>query len=391
MSKYVLFRLVNVLLILSVIGTSAQVKNDSLSKNTLFFAIENHNFIKNNEYFNNIADGYTLLGSSLHPKLLFYPIPKAKLEFGVFGLTYAGLDTFHKIIPTFSFTYTMKDSELIMGTLQSKKSHHLIAPLITFESQLDERQNENGLQYLVKKKKYTIDTWINWEHFIFKGATKNEEFVMGVSASGKILDTNNWLIQADFQNLFYHRGGQINTNQTQDRVVFTMRNTALGLQLKNSVNGEQSLMLESYFLQNKSGNIPQEYIYTSGYAWLANFTYQYKNWKLGFGYWYGNQFVSPKGDDMFQSVSVKTDIHYENGILQEVYTGHTEPQRSLILGNLSYKKAISDAIDLGFIVNAYFQNYSSNPTPETTSNRIDNQFDYSMGLYIKYNGIFKLN
>jgi hypothetical protein len=368
----------------------AQQKKDSIADNALYLNIDNLNFIKNNEYFNNIADGYTLLGSYLHPKLSFYPSSKTKLELGLFGLTYAGLDEYKTFIPTFSFTYSMKDSELVMGTLQNNQGHKLIEPLMTFESQLDERSIENGLQFILKKKQIQLDTWINWEEFIFKGDTKNEEFVMGISTDFQIINTNKWLIKIPFQNLFYHRGGQINTNQLQNRVVFTMRNTALGILIKNKLNKEQSIEFKSYILQNKSSSNPQEYIYSSGDGWLTMLDYKYKNWMVGAGYWYGNQFVSPKGNDMFQSVSVKTDVYYENGILQEIYTGHTEPKRTLFLGNFSYHKNITENIQLGFVVKGYYQNYSASPTPEIPTSFTDNQFDYSMGLYINYHGNFRI-
>ncbi len=365
-------------------------QTDSIPPNSLYLSIDNLNFIKNNEYFNNIADGYTLLGSYLHPKISFHPSSNSKLELGVFGLTYAGLDDYHRIIPTFSFTYFMKDAQLTMGTLHQNKGHGLIAPLMAFESQLDERSIENGLQYELHKDKFTLDTWLNWEHFIFKGATKNEELVMGISTKYTLLDSDNWSINIPFQNLFYHRGGQINTNETQDRVVFTMRHTAIGCVVQNKFSGGKKLEFNTFFMQNKSGNIPQEYIFTSGYGSLSHISYTYKNWKLGIGYWYGNQFVSPKGDDMFQSASVKTDIHYENGILQPVYSGHTEPERSLFLGDFSYHKIIAKNIVLGFTVQTYFQNYASSPTPDIPDSFTDNQLDYSMGLYIHYKDVFKL-
>lgn len=379
------------LVISGMVSSKIVAQQDSISTNALFFKLENLNFIQDNEYFNNIADGYTLMGSQLHPKLAFYPHPKAKLELGIFGLTYAGLEGYHKVIPTFSFTYTMKNADLVMGNLQNNKLHNLIAPLMAPESLLDERSVENGIQYMLHKNKLKMDTWINWEHFIFKSDTQNEEFVMGISANYKILALKKWHINIPFQNLFYHRGGQINTDLIDSRKVFTMRHTALGVQLKHLLKLDQNVCFSSYYLQHQSTSIPEEFIYKSGKGFLTNLDFHYKNWSLGIGYWYGDQFVSPRGDDMFQSVSVKTDIHYENGILQEVYTHHTEPERSLFLGKLTYQKEIVPDIHLGFKINTYFQNYASNPTPLDLSNKIDQQFDYSLGLNISYHGDFKLN
>ncbi len=367
------------------------IAQDSIAKNAVYFKLDNLNFIKNNEYFNNIADGYILIGAQLHPKLAFYPHPKAKLEIGIFGLTYSGLDGYQAVIPTFSFTYSMKNAKLILGTLQNDKSHNIIAPLISSESLLDERRIENGIQYIFNKNKLIIDTWINWEHFIFKSDTQNEEFVMGISAKYIVLEVEKWHIGIPFQNLFYHRGGQINTDFVDDRKVFTMRHTALGIQLKHLLKTEQSIHFSSFYIQHQSTSTPEEFIYDSGNGFLTNLDYHYKNWSLGIGYWYGDEFVSPRGDDMFQSVSVKTDIHYENGILQEVYANHTEPERSLILGKLSYQKEVLPNIKFEFKVNTYFQNYSSNSTPSNTAITVEKTFDYSLGLNLSYHGDFKLN
>lgn len=364
---------------------------DSIAKNALYFKLDNLNFVKNNEYFNNIADGYILIGAQLHPKLAFYPHPKAKLEIGVFGLTYSGLDGYQEAIPTFSFTYTLKNADLILGTLRNEDSHKLIAPLMTSESLLDKRRIENGIQYVFSKNKFEVDTWINWEHFIFKGATQNEEFVMGLSAQYNLLDKQKWQIDLPLQNLFYHRGGQINTDEIDDRNVFTIRHTAVGIQLKHQLRSDQNIEFSSFLMQHQSTSNPEEFIFDSGNGFLSNIDYQYKNWKLGIGYWVGDQFVSPRGDDMFQSVSVKTDIHYENSILQEVYAHHTESKRSLFLGEISYQKELVPNINLRFKFNSYFQNYASNPTPLENANLVVNQFDYSLALSIFYHGYFNLN
>ena len=39
----------------------------------LYFSFSNLNFSKNNEYFNKIADGYTLFGYQVNPEIVFFP------------------------------------------------------------------------------------------------------------------------------------------------------------------------------------------------------------------------------------------------------------------------------------------------------------------------------
>lgn len=376
-----------VLFLLQVFTANAQ---ESTKEYKLNLQIDNLNFVKNNEYFNHIADGYTLLGSQLHPKLVLKPNSKLSLELGVFGLTYAGLDKYNTVIPTFSLIYKDKNSTFIMGTLQSKQAHNMIAPILDFESYLNERSLENGLQYLYNSDRLSVDTWLNWEQFIFKKDTYNEEFVMGLNVNYKVFKNEKWQFSIPLQNTFFHRGGQINTNEVAERVVFTMRTSALGLDLQYKLNETQSLKGSAFFIQNQSSGTPAEFMFDKGMGWFSNVDYTYNDWRVGVGHWYGENFVSPRGDAMFQSVSSKTDILFIDGELQEAYNGYTDPIRSLILGNLSYGKELVPNLDFKFIFNGYFQNYYSNPTPNDPDNTVKDHFDYAMGLYVRYTGDFKI-
>lgn len=368
-----------------------RAQQDSITSNSVFFKLDNLNFVKDNEYSNNIADGYTLIGSQLHPKVSFYPHPKANLEVGLFGLTYAGLEKYHKLIPTFSFVYTMKKSQFIMGSYYDDTNHGLIKPLMTEERNLDERAIENGLQYKLKTKNLTLDTWLNWEHFIFRNDTQNEEFVLGFSSLYTPLKNSDWQLDVAFQNLIYHRGGQINTDEFESRNVFSMRHSALGLLINKSTASNAQISLSSYFIQHQTGERPEEYYYQSGYGSLTWLNYEFQNWSAGVGYWYGNEFVSPRGDDMFQSVSTKVDYNFVDGEVFEVYTNYREPERSLFLGNISYKKELLPEINLILTTNMFFQNYYSKAVLIDTLREVENRLDFSFGVRLSYNGKFKLN
>jgi len=368
-----------------------RAQQDSISSNSLFFKFDNLNFVKDNEYSNNIADGYTLIGAQLHPKVSFYPHPKANLEIGLFGLTYAGLEKYHKIIPTFSFIYTMKKSKFIMGSYYDDTNHGLIKPLMTEERNLDERAIENGLQYKLKTTNLTLDTWLNWEHFIFRNDTQNEEFVLGFSSLYTPLKNSDWQLDIAFQNLIYHRGGQINTDELESRNVFSMRHTALGLLVNKSTASNAQISLSNYFIQHQTGERPEEFYYQSGYGSLTWLNYRFQNWTAGIGYWYGNEFVSPRGDDMFQSVSTKVDYNFVDGEVFEVYANYREPERSLFLGNISYKKELLPEINLILTTNMFFQDYYSKAVLFDTLREVENRLDFSFSVSLSYNGKFKLN
>ena len=76
--------------------------NDSSKLN---LSIENTNFLKNNEYFGDFAQGYTLIGYFLKPKINFSPHKKLKISAGVHLQKYSGIDKFTEIQPTFSVLF----------------------------------------------------------------------------------------------------------------------------------------------------------------------------------------------------------------------------------------------------------------------------------------------
>ena len=60
----------------------------------LFLHIENKNFFKNNEYFNRLNEGYTLLGFVAQPSLVYSPGKTTRLEAGGSFLKYSGRSNF---------------------------------------------------------------------------------------------------------------------------------------------------------------------------------------------------------------------------------------------------------------------------------------------------------
>ncbi|MBK9300434.1 MAG: hypothetical protein IPN14_07445 [Bacteroidetes bacterium] len=66
--------------------------NDSLQQKVLL-NVQSNNFFKNNEYFNLIATGYTLMGSQLATQLAYLPNPYVRIQAGVFMQKDFGNDT----------------------------------------------------------------------------------------------------------------------------------------------------------------------------------------------------------------------------------------------------------------------------------------------------------
>lgn len=375
-----------------VIALSIQynfAQNDSIFKKEIYLKIDNLNFNKNNEYFNLIADGYTILGTQLHPKISYKPHPQFQLELGVFGLYNFGNEAYSKIIPTFSLDYKLWKLDMTVGTLHNENLHQLIAPFMTDETLLDERRLENGSQLRYQSDRLHLDAWLNWETFIKKGDAKHEELVAGMTLDYLLVNQSKWQLRIPVQNLFYHHGGQVNTDLLEPRNTYTMWHKAIGLDVQYAMTSTHSLQFKTYFLHHQSTSIPQDLLFTKGTGLLSELAYQLKHLTLGIGYWKGHDFVSPSGDDMFQSVSQKTDLHYLDGILQPYYVGHTEPDRSLFLGKLSYKKELYPDLFVATEVNLFYQNEASQLAIDT-ENKVDNLWDYNYSVKVRYSGLLKI-
>src|SRR5688572_13448681 len=110
------FRLFSgVLLIFLAQISYAQLPNQAFQKSAevnpvyakeLRLGIRTLGFFKNNEYFNKIADGYTLFGYHFMPSLQYYPSEKVKVEAGALLWKDFGSFKITRFQPTFTVTYT---------------------------------------------------------------------------------------------------------------------------------------------------------------------------------------------------------------------------------------------------------------------------------------------
>ena len=84
-----------------------QVFEDSLSirpqeAHKLYLQVQNLNFVKNNEYFNDIIPGQTLFGYQLKPRLVYFAAKNVRVEAGLFVLRDFGKAQFTQLAPVFS-------------------------------------------------------------------------------------------------------------------------------------------------------------------------------------------------------------------------------------------------------------------------------------------------
>jgi len=335
---------------------------DSSLDNSISFRIENSNFLKNNEYFNDIIQGYTLIGWFVNPKFVYYPAKNAKIEAGVHFLKYSGIDNFTRVLPTLSFQYKINQSiDVILGTLYGSTNHKMVEPLFRYEYYFTDNV-ENGLQFLFNTKRYQGDVWINWQEFIFKDEDKQEIFTMGISNRFFISKKESQhQFSIPLQMLFVHQGGQINET---DKKLITHNNDAIGLSYSYNFNGGffKKVGAEQYYLIYNDISSDYQFQYLLGYGLYSNIFAQAGDFKVNASWWYGDHYISLRGHLIFQSKST-------------YYTNHYEKQRALLTGRLMYEKEAIKGLNIGAGLELYFDLY-------------DYYTDYWYMFYINFNRDF---
>ncbi|MDB5263349.1 MAG: hypothetical protein JWQ14_2632, partial [Adhaeribacter sp.] len=116
-------------------------------------------FSKNNEYFNDIADGYTLFGYHLNPKLVYFPSSFIRLEAGALLWQDFGTTNYNQVRPTFTIKIQKPHYQLLFGNLQGTVSHRYIEPLYDLEKVINDPL-ENGIQFIWHRDKLWLDSWL---------------------------------------------------------------------------------------------------------------------------------------------------------------------------------------------------------------------------------------
>ncbi|MBA4321655.1 MAG: hypothetical protein C0408_02440, partial [Odoribacter sp.] len=69
----------------------SQEKEDTLTGiGNVYLSLKNINFLKDNEYYSPIIEGYTLVGYFIQPAIVYMPSEKLRIRMGTHILNYAG-------------------------------------------------------------------------------------------------------------------------------------------------------------------------------------------------------------------------------------------------------------------------------------------------------------
>ncbi|WP_439182792.1 hypothetical protein [Carboxylicivirga taeanensis] len=335
------------------------------AENNLYFRLENNNFVKNNEYFGNYIEGYTLMGYTAQPSLIYYAGSRLRIKAGIHAIQFSGMTEFTQVLPTFSIHMQLTDRlGLIMGGLKGDVHHRLLEPLFDPENQYT-RPIENGFQFIFNADRLWVDAWVDWEQFIVLGDTKPEKFTAGISGEWLLSKKDNDIqVAIPAQMIVTHLGGQISNYSERMQ---SLANLATGLKLNYSV-GEgfiRDISLATYVAAYEDLTGHSGWDFTKGSAIYPVAEVKYKFGSLMAGYWNAHNFLAPKGSSIFQSTS-----NYQPGY----YT----KSREIVTNKLSFTKTFMKQIKFSAMIQTYFDIPAK-------------QFDYSYGINLVFTPNFLIS
>jgi len=324
-------------------------------------------FTKNNEYFNKIADGYTLFGYQVNPYLTFQPLSNVSLSVGAYLQKDFGANGYENIQPTYTFKYQKNHTAIIFGTLEGSTMHRLIEPLYDFEKVMVDRL-ENGIQLKVDRDNLYIDGWVDWQKMIYKGDANQEEITAGLSSWFEVWKNDNYRLKVPVQLVVHHQGGQIDNNPNPLK---TLLNSAMGLDLTwQPQNGSliTSVNVQPYYAYYKDFSFEKRQTFEDGSAFYLNLSVNTKyHLRVMASYWQGHEFMSIMGGQLYPSVSST----YKNPF-------YVERNRQLLILRFMHELKLADNLKLSTRFEPYYDFQSE-------------LFEFSHGFYLTYTTDFKLN
>lgn len=324
----------------------------------LSFHLNNANFVWNNEYFNDIVKGYTLIGFFFTPTIEYRFTPHIKANGGVHLLKYSGKDKFSQIAPVYSVSYQKKDFSLLFGTLKGTINHRLSEPILLQERYFTNHL-ESGIQALWNKPKFFLDIWLDWRNFIVQNDSKQEVLTAGISAQAYVFKNENWELLLPISLLLEHRGGQIDTSSVAMK---TAMNYSFGLQATRHLPFKylSKIRITSQYIGFLDNSPSVNSLFKDGYGLLTKLSlYKGKSF-FSIAYWEAEKYLSLLGHPMYQSFSAN---------------GKHKNNRKLFISKLYWNYLIYKGIDLGFTAETFYDVKSSD-------------FDFTVGLTLLINYSF---
>lgn len=280
--------------------------------NKVYLNIKNTNYFRNNEFFNDLDEGFTTFASLINATVKYYPSSRSKLETGIHLVNYYGRDKFDKVRPIIRFQYRLtKNLNFVIGSLYGTVNHDFIEPVFRQERYID-NNIESGVQMLYDSKYIHSDLYLNWEKYIFRTSLKDKEvFTVGWTNEFRLFKKERRLkVNIPVQFLTAHIGGQVDTlSQPLESLTNFVLGAHVGYKFDGLVN---EIGAKIYAVHYKDiSDIPKRK-FRKGNAFYPIIYGKSKYLNVYAGYWNANSFIVPRGEPIFGSASVIKNISLPN-------------------------------------------------------------------------------
>ena len=357
---------------------------DTADVHALRVELESISFFRDNEFSSRLADGYSLPGFWIQPKLTYMPLRQIKLELGLQALIFNGASrypnyVYHDIsvwkghqytsgahvLPWFRAQADFRHLSIVLGDIYGGQNHGLIEPLFNPETNLTQ-DPEMGVQLLWDRPHLHADIWLNWQSYIFREDTHQEAFTVGTTwrpSLSNLQENHRFNLTFPVQLVAQHRGGEQNI---EHRAVETIWNASLGACAQWNTNKRvlKTLTAEANALLSyqQTGDL---WPFKSGAA--AHAAVRFGLWRFldtGVSYFFApRHFVSLYGNHFYSTLSVKDGLDY--GRLQTASA------------HVRFYHVFAKGYTLGADAEAY-QTWQAGK----------NEFSFSFGIYLRVNPSF---
>lgn len=336
---------------------------DTTQCKELHFRIVNQNFFKNDEYFGDFIEGYTLPGYKLQPSIFYNIASNVSIEVGAQMLQYGGTNKFDHIFPIVTAQWQINPTfSLTMGMIDGGIHHELPEAILDPETQLDGRP-ETGIQIKAHTSNFYGELFMNWQQFIKMGDTIPERFMAGLSIFYSNKNSDNQLyIDIPFHLTVSHIGGQI--SNYDDRMQ-SLANGSLALRFNKNINKfVQNLFIETegLFFYTMTGSDVRPF--ANGGAFYPKIGIISRLFDTTLGYYHAKDFFALHGNPLFMSLS-----NYKN----DVYIS----RRQMITAEANLNHKISSSARFSIGAKCYFDTNES-------------QLEYYYGFFLVLTPDFKI-
>lgn len=309
----------------------------------LRFQLRSEGYFYNAEFSHPVKPGYTLPGISVKPSATLELGSKLEFTAGYFTSYMQGKakDGLYLSRPLFTIAaHLFGDSGLYcaLGTLP------VVHPLPEFVYSMQYAWLHNleaGAQICYDTRWFRLQTWIDWDRFIWKDANDEERFLFGAQLHALPNPDNRITYNAFF--LARHHGGQIDTSHLP---VVTSSNLGLELGYSYFLGVAHSLGARIAAVASHDGHKPTPLSQRNGWAirpeiWWTVMQKEKYHVRIAASYFYGRNFISMRGEELYRSYSMWSD-------------GYVQSQRQIAHGSFLFEERLWEYASFQFGANGYY-------------------------------------